>query len=80
MLFAALFGSLKAWSINGHLFVANIAQDLLQQNSPSSFSYALNMLSYLTAYNASLVAGEKDHPFVETATFADDIKYHGGAW
>jgi hypothetical protein len=38
------------------------------------------MLTYLAAYNASLTVGELDHPFVEAATFADDIKYHGGAW
>jgi len=23
---------------------------------------------------------EKDHPFVESSTYADDIKYHGGMW
>jgi len=34
----------------------------------------------LTAYNSSLTPGENDHPYVECATFADDIKYHGGAW
>lgn len=38
------------------------------------------MLGHLKAYDASLTAGEADHPFVECATFADDIKYHGGAW
>jgi hypothetical protein len=70
----------KSWSINGHLFVANIAQDLLQQNSPSALSEALTTLSYLTTYNASLTTGEGNYPFVECATFADDIKYHGGAW
>ena len=32
------------------------------------------------AYNSTLTIGEADHPFVESATFADDIKYHGGAW
>jgi hypothetical protein len=38
------------------------------------------MLTYLAAFNATLTVGELDHPFVEAATFADDIKYHGGAW
>ena len=38
------------------------------------------MLSHLTAYNATLTAGEGNYPYVECATFADDIKYHGGAW
>jgi hypothetical protein len=72
--------STKAWSINGHLFVANIAQDLLEKNSPSSLNSALNMLTYLAAYNATLTVGEGSYPYVESATFADDIKYHGGAW
>lgn len=72
--------SATAWSINGHLFVANIAQDLLEQNSPASLQKALEMLTYLADYNATLTVGEVDHPFVESATFADDIKYHGGAW
>lgn len=75
-----LAATARAWSINGHLFVANIAQDLLIENSPSSFNSALTMLEYLKNYDASLTAGEADHPFVECATFADDIKYHGGAW
>ena len=72
--------SATAWSINGHLFVANIAQDILQQNSETSLSKALEMLTYLAGYNATLTVGEVDHPYVESATFADDIKYHGGAW
>ena len=38
------------------------------------------MLDNLKIYNQSLTTGEADHPFVESATFADDIKYHGGAW
>jgi hypothetical protein len=75
-----LLSNIRAWSINGHLFVANIAQNLLEQNNPNSLSQALDMLTYLAAYNASLTLGELDHPFVEAATFADDIKYHGGAW
>ena len=70
----------KSWSINGHLFVANIAQDLLQQNSPAAFNQALTTLNYLTVYNATLTIGEGNYPYVECATFADDIKYHGGAW
>lgn len=38
------------------------------------------MLSYLEDYDPELTYREVDHPFVECATFADDIKYHGGAW
>ena len=52
----------------------------LKKNSPASFDSAIQMLTYLKVYNATLTVGEENHPFVETATFADDIKYHGGAW
>jgi len=38
------------------------------------------MLSYLEAYDPELTYREVNHTFVECATFADDIKYHGGAW
>lgn len=38
------------------------------------------MLKYLEVYNATLTYREGNEPFVECATFADDIKYHGGAW
>jgi hypothetical protein len=38
------------------------------------------MLSYLHAADPELTYREEDHPFVECSTFADDIKYHGGAW
>ena len=38
------------------------------------------MLAVLHAENATLTYEDGNHPFVECATFADDIKYHGGAW
>ena len=60
--------------------MANIAQNLLLENSPDSLNTALDLLKTLEEYNATLTSHELDHPFVEAATFADDIKYHGGAW
>lgn len=60
--------------------VANIAQNLLLENSPSSLTTAIDLLKVLEVYNATLTVNELNHPFVEAATFADDIKYHGGAW
>jgi len=38
------------------------------------------MLSYLEEEDPELTYREVDHPFVECATFADDVKYHGHAW
>ena len=70
----------QAWSINGHLMVANIAQNLLEDRAPDALKKANKMLTYLANYNSTFVVHEGDHAFVETATFADDMKYHGEMW
>ena len=77
---AILAFSANAYSINGHLLVANIAQDLLQKNDVTTLNKALAMLKTLRDYDPTLTSHELNHPFVECATFADDIKYNGGAW
>ena len=41
---------------------------------------ALNELKPLQEYDPDLVYREADYPYIECSTFADDIKYHGGAW
>lgn len=38
------------------------------------------MLQTLRDYDPVLTSHELNHPFIECATFADDIKYNGGAW
>ena len=76
----ALAGMARAWSINGHLFVANIAQDILLQNDPDSWDAANEMLTYYADAYPEDVTHEDMHPFVECSTFADDMKYHGEAW
>lgn len=80
VIFLALVGTIKAWSINGHLFVANIAQNLLEQYAPDSLEAANELLDILKASDPELTYHEDQHSFVECSTFADDIKYHGGAW
>lgn len=77
---ALLLTAVNAWSINGHLFLTDIAQNRLIEKSPDSWDQANNVLQALRDYNASLTYHEEDHSFVECSTFADDIKYHGGAW
>jgi hypothetical protein len=52
----------------------------LLENSPTSLEQAEAELKFLEVYDPTLTEGEANHPFVEAATFADDIKYHGGAW
>lgn len=70
----------EAWSINGHLMVANIAQNILEDKAPDSLKAAGKLLTYLPKYNETFTTHEGDHAFVETATFADDMKYHGEMW
>lgn len=69
-----------AFSINGHMAVANIAQDLLVDNNPAALQTALDLLTYLQEFDPELVYREDMYPYIECSTFADDIKYHGGAW
>lgn len=38
------------------------------------------MLTYLAASNPEMTTHEDQHAFVECATFADDLKYHGEGW
>lgn len=70
----------NAWSTNGHLISANIAQNVLEETAPDSLTQANLMLSYLHDFNETLCYHEGNHTFVEVATFADDVKYHGHAW
>lgn len=72
--------AVKAYSINGHLAVANIAQNLLEEHDPTSFAAAINELKALQEFDPDLVYREANYPYIECSTFADDIKYHGGAW
>jgi hypothetical protein len=60
--------------------VANVAQNLLLANDVSTWNAANAMLQSLRDYDPVLTSHEDMHPFVECATFADDIKYNGGAW
>ena len=60
--------------------VANIGQNLLEENAPSSLAAANKMLTYLGEYDPTYTTHEDEHAFVECATFADDFKYHGEGW
>lgn len=80
---AVLTGTVRSWGINGHFIVANIAQNLLLDQAPDTYTQAMTMLQILKDSNAACCVSENQHPFVECATFADDIKYQaggGGSW
>jgi hypothetical protein len=44
---AGFLSAVKAYSVNGHLAVANIAQNLLTQNDQASLDAAVNELAAL---------------------------------
>jgi len=60
--------------------VANVAQNVLQENNQAELDAALAQLKYLQDFDPELVYREDMYPYIECATFADDIKYHGGGW
>ena len=60
--------------------MANIAQNLLEEKAPDSLAAANLMLTYFADFDPEEVSHEADHAFVECATFADDMKYHGEGW
>ena len=41
---------------------------------------ANTMLTHLQDSNPDMTTHEDEHAFVECATFADDLKYHGEGW
>jgi len=55
------------------LLTARIAYDKLNKTAPTVLSRANTILSHLKSFTTF----EKDHPFVEAATFADEIKSRG---
>ena len=69
-----------AWSINGHLYVANIAERLLEENSPDALAATYDLLSKLSDADPDFTYREDEHALVESATFTDDWKYSGEAW
>mmetsp|Transcript_8717 Transcript_8717/g.14790 ORF Transcript_8717/g.14790 Transcript_8717/m.14790 type:complete len:140 (+) Transcript_8717:40-459(+) len=81
LVLGALFASeAQAWWGNGHLLVARIGYDLLQNESPDTLDNVNSILSVLKHSDPSWTVKENDYPFVECTTFGDDIKYKGGSY
>jgi len=54
---------------------------MLEDKASSSLKAANKLLTYYADFDKEgKTASEGDHAFVETATFADDVKYHGEMW
>jgi hypothetical protein len=73
-------GAANAWFDSGHLLTARRAYDILETNNPDVLNAANAMLSVLNRHEPSLTSSEGDYPFVECATFADEIKGKGYTW
>jgi hypothetical protein len=73
----ALLGQASAWWGNGHLLVARVAYELLDETTIANVE---EILAVLKASDPSWTHLEGSHPFVECVTFADDIKYKGGGY
>jgi len=72
--------SVMSWSATPHLMVAKIAYDKLSTSNPAALKKANDLLEILSDNQPSLITKEYDYPFVECATFADEIKSKGGSW
>ena len=73
LLAGALCSSAQAWWNNGHMITARVAYDHLKEHNPEVLRKAEEVLKPIVSMNQH----ELDHSFVESATFADDIKEKG---
>ena len=74
----SIIGAVNAWNGEGHLLIAKMAYDILKKDNPIALNKAEALLS---KYSDDLTKEhEKDYPFVECVTLADDNKRRGGGW
>mmetsp|Transcript_36968 Transcript_36968/g.26851 ORF Transcript_36968/g.26851 Transcript_36968/m.26851 type:complete len:87 (+) Transcript_36968:7-267(+) len=74
LLAAGLFDACTAWWGTGHLLVARSAYDILSEEAPEALAAAQDELTSLQENYPDITYDEDDYPFVECATFADNIK------
>lgn len=75
---ACLFSSVSAWKYQSHIMVARLAYDILQKENPKALAGAEKILSAMAG--ETITNSEDKYPFVECASFADQVKYKGGGW
>ena len=75
-----LLGSTAAWKFSGHVTVARIAYDILEKKKPEVIKQVEAILKPLQDDFPDWTVKEGSHPFVECATYADDIKMKGGSF
>ena len=73
-----IIGAVNAWNSETHLLIARMAYDILKKDNPVVLNKAEDLLKI---YSDNLTQShEKDYPFVECVTLADDNKRRGGGW
>ena len=82
---ASILQGADAWSGPAHLLTARVAYETLLKRNPTVVTQVEKIMGGLTRTGAcpdtiSALITEDKHPFVESATFGDNIKYHGGGW
>ena len=61
--------------------MARRAEEILTEEAPfGAIQFALLELDTLNKNHPGMIEHEKDHPFTECATFADEIKETWGDW
>jgi hypothetical protein len=75
-------GTTTAFWEFGHIFVARVAYDQLQfsREGRDALAKANDLLRVYSSSNQSMIRSEHSYPFVECATFADQIKETGQKW
>lgn len=48
------------------------------KENPLALKKAEDILEVMA--NQTITSSERDHPFVESSAFADEVKYKGGSW
>ena len=66
----------------GHIFVARAAYDMLQstRNGRVALTKANDVLRVYSSAQPGMIRSELNYPFVECATFADQLKEKGIDW
>ena len=79
---ALFIGQAAAFWQYGHLFVARVAYDKLQftKEGQAALTKATALLRTYSNAKPDMTKLESSYPFVECATFADEIKAKGGAF
>lgn len=57
-----------------------MAYDILARDYPDALDQATALIKVYSDANPGKITKEDQYPFVECATYADDIKRTGGGW